>query len=275
VARAQQLLARETTLVVSGTAILGLGALALAAPFIFPSDPNDISIALLRPPLSDHFLGTDELGRSVAVALLYGLRVSLLVGVTAAGAALVAGVAVGSIAGYFGRWVDTLTMRVTEVFQVMPSFILAALVVALLGGGLARVIAVIAVLSWPDIARVTRAEVLRVKELDFVDAARALALPESSIVLREVVPNALGPALSLAPVMVGRAILLEASLGFFGLTSPTLVSWGRMLNSGQQYLFQAWWLSVFPGLAIFVTVLFFNLFGDAFSRVINPRRSSE
>jgi peptide/nickel transport system permease protein len=257
-------------------AIVVAGGVALAAPLVFHGGGNDISSATLRPPLgAGYVLGTDELGRSVAVQLVFGLRVSLLIGLLAALAATVLGTAVGSIAGYFGGWVDTVLMRCAEVFQVMPTFILAALIVALVGSGVLTITVVIAILAWPESARVVRGEVLRVKQLEFVDAARALGIGEWRIMAGDVIPNALAPAVVIGTLIVGRAILLEAALSFLGLSNPDVVSWGRMLNSGQQYLFQAWWLSVFPGLAVFGTVLTFNLLGDAVSTLLNPRRDAD
>jgi peptide/nickel transport system permease protein len=166
-------------------------------------------------------------------------------------------------------------MRVAEFFQVMPSFILAVVIVALAGPGLSHVVAVIALLSWPQTARVARGEVLRVSRLDFVEGLRCLGVPEWRILLAEVVPNAVGPVIALGTLIVGNAILLEASLSFLGLSSPDLVSWGKVLSVGQRFLFQAWWLSVFPGLAIFLTVLAFNLLGDALGDVLNPRRATQ
>jgi len=246
---------------------------ALSAPFVLRGGGNEISNATLRPPFGPgSVLGTDELGRSVAVQLVFGLRVSLLIGIMAAVAATLLGTTMGAIAGYFGGWMDTSLMRCTEAFQVMPTFILAALIVALVGPGVSTIIAVIAILAWPESARVMRGEVLRVKQLEFVDAARALGIGEWRVMLSEVIPNAAAPTVVIGTLIVGRAILLEAALSFLGLSNPDVVSWGRMLNSGQQFLFQAWWLSVFPGLAVFGTVLAFNLLGDAVAAVLDPRR---
>ena len=162
-------------------------------------------------------------------------------------------------------------MRLAEFFQVMPTFILAVLIVALAGPGLTRVVAVIAVLSWPQTARIARGEVLRLSRLEFVDGLRCLAVPEWRILLLEVLPNALGPVIALSTLVVGSAILLEASLSFLGLSDPSSVSWGKLLSAGQRFLFSAWWLSAFPGAAIFATVLAFNLLGDALRDILDPR----
>ncbi len=262
---------RQPVGALSAGVILLLVTAALLAPLIVHANPDHISENFLQPPFGKFGLGTDELGRNVAVELFYGLRVSLLVGVLAAASSTLLGVAVGSVAGYFGSRIDDATMRISEAFQVMPTFILAALIVALVGAGLDRVIAVIALLAWPQTARLMRAQVLRVKQLDFVDAVRCLGVGEMSIMLREVIPNAFAPVLATATLTIGDAILTEAGLSFLGLSDPTVVTWGRMLNSGQRFLFQAWWLSLFPGFAIFATVLVFNVFGDALGKVLNPR----
>jgi peptide/nickel transport system permease protein len=216
-------------------------------------------------------LGTDDLGRDVLLGIVFGIKVSLSVGICAAIGATVFGVLIGAVAGYFGGWLDLLVMRISEVFQVIPTFILAAFIIAMSGPGLSRVVVVIALLSWPQVARLMRGEVLRVKQLEFVDAVRCLGVKESAILAAEVIPNAIAPVLAAATLIVGHAILLEAALGFFGLSSADIVSWGRMLNAGQRFLFNAWWLSFFPGMAIFVTVLAFNLLGDAIGSALNPK----
>jgi peptide/nickel transport system permease protein len=183
----------------------------------------------------------------------------------------VLGILIGSVAGFAGGRTDLGLMRFSEMFQVMPSFILAAVIVAIAGPGLARVVAVIAILAWPQVARVIRGEVLRIRQLEFVDAVRCLGYREGTILFHEVIPNALPPVLAVGTLIVGQAILLEASLSFLGLSSANLISWGRMLNNGQRFLFDAWWLSFFPGAAIFLTVLAFNLVGDAVGAVLNPK----
>jgi peptide/nickel transport system permease protein len=246
---------------------------ALLAPLVTAADPNQISSDVLQAPSWPHLLGTDELGRDVLTGLVYGTRVSLAVGLLAAAAATVLGTAIGAVAGFYGGWTDLLMMRVSEIFQVVPSFILAAVIVALSGPGFVQVVAVIASLAWPQTARLMRGEVLRIKQLEFVDAVRCLGIGEASILLREVVPNAFAPVLAVGTLIIGQGILLEAALSFFGLGSPDVVSWGRMLNSGQRFLFNAWWLSVFPGAAIFATVLALNLLGDMIGLALEPRRA--
>jgi peptide/nickel transport system permease protein len=266
-----RIILRQPAGAISATVIALLLSIAVFGPVLVKGNPDHISENILQPPFGAFGLGTDELGRNVILELFYGLRISLLVGLLAAASATLIGAAVGSVAGYFGKSVDSLAMRFSESFQVLPTFILAALIVALIGAGIDRVIAVIALLAWPQTARLMRAQVLRVKQLDFVDAARCLGINEWSIMLREVIPNAFAPVLATATLTIGDAILIEAGLSYLGLSDPTVVSWGRMLNSGQRYLFEAWWLSIFPGLAIFSTVLVFNVLGSVLNRVLNPR----
>jgi peptide/nickel transport system permease protein len=257
--------------VLGGLFILALLAIALAYPVVSGRDPGMITDEVMAPPSAEHWLGTDELGRDVLSGMAHGIQISLAVGFAAALAASVLGIVIGATAGFFGGKVDLLLMRFAEMFQVMPSFILAAVIVAIAGPGLTRVVGVIAILAWPQVARVMRGEVLRVKQLEFVDAVRCLGYAEETILAREVIPNAIAPVLAVGTLIVGQAILLEAALSFLGLSSADLISWGRMLNSGQRFLFNGWWLSFFPGLAIFLTVLAFNLVGDTVGAALNPK----
>lgn len=250
--------------------VLALALIGLMAPILAPGDPNELGRDVLQAPGPDHWLGTDDLGRDVLTSLIHGIRVSLPVGILSAAAALLIGIAVGAIAGARGGWIDGAFMRLTEMFQVIPAFILAAVLSALSGPAEWQVIAVIAALSWPQPARVMRGEVIRLRQLDYVEAVRCLGISERRILLGEILPNALAPVLAVGAIIVGTAILLEASLAFLGLSNPDVVSWGRMLNAGQRYLFQAWWLSVFPGLTIVIAVLSFNLGGDALAAALDP-----
>jgi peptide/nickel transport system permease protein len=257
--------------VASGSYVAVL-ALIAAVTFLLPGvDPHRISDLAMAAPSTEHLFGTDELGRDMLLGILYGSQVSLAVGISAAVGATLLGVLLGAAAGFYGGWLDLAVMRISEMFQVVPSFILAAVIVALSGTGLTQVVAVIVLLAWPQIARITRGEVMRVKQLEFVDAVRCLGVREWTILASEVVPNAMAPVLAAGTLVVAQAILLEASLSFLGLSSADIVSWGRMLNAGQRFLFNAWWMSVFPGLAIFLTVLAFNLLGDAIGSALNPR----
>jgi len=251
--------------------VLVLTLVMLALEVMPGTDPHAITSEVMLPPSAAHVLGTDELGRDVLLGILHGIRASLTVGFAAALGATLIGVLIGAVAGFYGGILDLLYMRLSELFQVVPSFILAAVIVALSGPGLPQVVAVISLLGWPQVARLMRAEVMRIKHLEYVDAVRCLGTRETSILMGEIVPNALAPVLAAGTLIVGHAILLEAGLSFFGLSSADIISWGRMLNSGQRFLFNAWWLSVFPGSAIFLTVLAFNLLGDALGSALNPR----
>lgn len=255
----------------SGGIVLLLLICAVVGPIFFGDQALDISSERLLPPSATYWLGTDELGRSILIQMILGSSTSLFVGIAAAVSATVAGVIIGAISGFGGRGLDTFIMRVTEIFQVMPSFVLAAVIVALWGPGMTKIVLVIAILSWPQTARMMRGEVLRIRSLDYVNAAHCLGMRPSKILWREVVPNAIAPVITVGTLIVGQAILLEAGLAFFGLGSPDVASWGKMLNSGQRFFYQAWWLSVFPGIAIFVTVLAFNLAGDKLAEIFNPR----
>jgi peptide/nickel transport system permease protein len=245
---------------------------ALAAPLVAPRDPHTTSMTALAPPGTPGFpLGTDNLGRDIWSGVLWGSRVSLTVGVCAAATAVLLGILIGAVAGFYGGWADAVLSRTTELFQVIPRFVLALLVVALFGSGLWKLILVIGILSWPQAARVVRGQFLALRSAAYVDAARVLGLRSPRIIFSEILPNVLAPVVVIASLDVAGAILLEASLGFFGLGDPNLVSWGMMLNNAQAYLREAWWMSVFPGLGISLAVLGFNLTGDGLNDAANPR----
>jgi len=264
---------RRNRLAVAGLfLVLALSLVALLAPLLAPYDPMSTSLDSLQPPgTSRHPLGTDDLGRDILSGVIWGTRVSLLVGVTAAATAVLIGIILGAVAGYYGGYTDAVIMRLTELFQTIPRFVLALVVVALFGRGLAKLVLVIGLLAWPQAARLVRGQFLSQKSLPYVDAARALGLPGWRIIFSEILPNVLAPVIVLASLDVAQAILLEASLGFFGLGDPNVVSWGGMLNHAQGYLRTAWWMSVFPGLGIALAVLGFNLVGDGLNDAINPR----
>ncbi|HNR00268.1 MAG TPA: ABC transporter permease [Trueperaceae bacterium] len=254
------------------TLVVLLALVALLAPVIAPYDPHSTSRAAFAPPLSaGHVLGTDNLGRDVISQVIWGSRVSLMVGLAAAATATLIGVIVGAFAGYLGGRFDELLMRVTEFFQVIPRFVLALIVVAFFGSGLVNLILVIGVLSWPQTARLVRSQYLSHKTLPYVDAGRAIGMRSFRIMFMQILPNAMGPVLVVASLDVAQAILLEASLGFFGLGDPNLTSWGGMLNTAQTFIRRAWWMSVFPGIGITLAVLGFNLFGDGLTEAYDPR----
>jgi len=251
--------------------VLLLVAAAALAPRLAVRSPLETSAAAFRPPGAAELLGTDNLGRDIGSGLLYGARVSLLVGVLAAGFAALIGVAVGAAAGAAGGRVDAMLMRLSDLLQTIPQFFLALLIVALAGRGLWKIVAVLAILGWPLTARLVRAEFLSLREREFVEAARALGMSDLRIAVVVMLPNAIPPAIVAATLGVAEAVLLEAGLSFFGLGDPNLMSWGLMLQNAQGFLRRAWWMAVFPGLAIFTAVLAFNLFGDGLSDALNPR----
>ncbi len=245
---------------------------AIAAPALAPRDPHTTSLVTKGPPGTPGYpLGTDDLGRDILSGVLWGSRASLTVGVCAAATAVTLGIAIGATSGYYGGWIDALLGRVTELFQVIPRFVLALLVVALFGSGLWKLVLVIGILSWPQAARVVRGQFMALRGAAYVDAARVLGLRDARIIFSEILPNVVAPVVVIASLDVAAAILLEASLGFFGLGDPNLASWGMMLNNAQAHFRQAWWMSVFPGLAISITVLGFNLLGDGLNDAANPR----
>jgi peptide/nickel transport system permease protein len=254
--------------------ILVLILVAASADLLAPAKPFALSRDSLRPPGVQHVMGTDDLGRDIFSGVVYGARVSLLVGLLTAGASTLAGIVIGGIAGYYGGKLDDLLMRLTEFFMVIPRFFLALVIVALFGSSIWGIILVLAILSWPMMARLFRAEVLRLKSQEFVLAARGMGCGDLRILFEHILPNALSPVTVNISVQVSYAIILEAGLSFLGLGDPASLSWGVMLANAQQFLRQAWWTATFPGLAIFLAVLGFNLVGDGLNDALNPRLKS-
>lgn len=258
---------------VVGLVILALViALAALAPVIYPGSPWEMATAPFVPPGEEGMLlGSDSLGRDVAAGIAHGARISLLVGAVSTVAALLIGVTLGAVAGYLGGWADDAVMRFTEFFQTIPSFVFAILLVAIFTPTIYSVVFAIAVVSWPPVARVVRAEFLSLRSREFVQAAEVLGKSRIAIVVTDILPNALSPIVVLSSLMVASAILLESALSFLGLGDPNLMTWGFLIGSGRSVIRLAWWMSVFPGLAIFVTVLALNLVGEGLSDALNPR----
>ena len=257
----------------SGLSILVLVALmAVLAPVIYPFSPWEMrGIPFMRPGEGGFLLGSDSLGRDVAAGIAHGALVSFLVGGVSTAVALVLGVTLGAVAGYGGGWIDDVIMRFTEFFQTIPSFVLAVVLVAIFTPSITSIVVAIAVVSWPPVTRVVRAEFLSLRSREFVQAAEVLGRGRVAIMLTEILPNALSPIIVLASLMVATAILLESSLSFLGLGDPNLMSWGFMIGSGRSVIRIAWWMSVFPGIAIFLTVLALNLVGEGLNDALNPR----
>lgn len=245
---------------------------ALLGPWVFPADPFEIVAAPLTPPFSEEaWLGTDYLGRDVLTTLVHGGRATLLVGVVAALLSVVIGITLGAMAGFYGGRVDSLLMRVTEFFQVLPALLFAMVVVTLFSPTLVTVTLAIGIVSWTGTARLTRAEFMKVRDLEFVRAERAIGARNARIIWKVILPNALPPLVVSATLAVGAAILFEAGLSFLGLGDPNQMSWGLMIGSSRQYVLSSWWAVAFPGAAIFVTVLAVSLIGDGLNDALNPK----
>lgn len=250
---------------IAGAAILAVLVLAaLMAPFLFPRDPLSIAGPALLPPFHDPslFLGTDRLGRDVLAQLVHGARTSLIVGLSAAAVSMGVGALVGTLAGFAGGLVDEVLMRIADAFQTVPGFLLALAFVSVVGPSLGAVVVAIALGAWTGPARIARAEVLSIRERDYVASARVIGMHPLEIALREILPNALPPVLALSSVIVAAAILTEAALSFLGLGDPNLVTWGGMIAEGRAVLRSAPYLSLIPGTALVLTVLGVYLLGE-------------
>lgn len=255
----------------TGLAILGvIGGLAVAAPLIFLQDPLSIVASpFIRPFTDANFpLGTDSLGRDMLAGLVHGARVSLTVGLIAAAAALFIGMVVGTVAGFAGGMIDEALMRVTDAFQIVPGFLLALAFVSTIGPSTPIVVVAIALSAWADPARLTRAQVLSIRERDYVASARAIGMHPLEIAFRQILPNALPPVLALAAIIVAAAILTEAALSFLGLGDPNVVTWGSMIAEGRNLLRSAAYLSVIPGFGLLATVLGVYLLAEGINQAL-------
>ena len=253
--------------------IIILSLVAIFAPFISTDDPTEINIkdALLGPS-RQHFLGTDQLGRDIFSRMIYGSRVALSIGLVAVGIAAIIGLLLGSIAGFYGGWIDSLIMRFVDIMLCFPRFFLILSVVAIVGPNIFNVMVIIGLTGWMGIARLIRAEILSLKSRDFISASRALGANNFYIIFRHLIPNGIGPVLVSFVFGVAGAILTEAGLSYLGLgVQPPKPSWGNILFEGRAVLGVGWWMILFPGLAILITVLSFNLFGEGLRDIINPR----
>ncbi len=258
---------------VAGLVILILITLiAIFGPFIYPSDPFEMVWAPFSPPGEEGYVfGTDYLGRDLVSMLIHGARVSLLIGVTAALMSVVIGVTIGALAGFYRGWVEEVLMRFTEFFQVLPTLLFSMVIVALFGASLTMITLAIGIVSWTAVARITRSEFLRIRELEYVTASRASGGSNAHLMFRVILPNALPPIIVQAALMVGSAILFEAGLSFLGLTDPNVVSWGQIIGSNRQYILDASYTVTIPGVAIFITVLAISLVGDGLNDALNPK----
>ncbi len=253
--------------------VLGLFVVSIFAPWLAPYDPNHIDLKqVLMPPSPAHYLGTDTLGRDVLSRIIFGSRVSLKVGFVAVGLATLIGLFIGALAGYYGGWVDQVLMRLVDLMLCFPAFFLILAVIAVLEPSIWNIMVVIGLTGWMGVARLVRAEFLSLREREFVTAARALGASDTRLILRHMLPNALAPVMVSATLGVAGAILTESALSFLGLgVQPPTPSWGNILTAGKDNIEIAWWLSVFPGLAILITVMSYNLLGEGIREAIDPR----
>lgn len=260
-------------LAVAGLLLLILIVLAgIFGPALYPTDPFDMVWAPFSPPGEEgYLLGTDYLGRDLLAMLIYGARVSLLIGLSAAFLTVFIGITVGALAGFYRGLTEEILMRITEFFQVLPTLLFSMVIVALFGASLPMITLAIGLVSWPAVARITRSEFLRIRELEYVTAARACGVSNSKLIFNVILPNALPPIIVQAALMVGSAILFEAGLSFLGLTDPNVVSWGQVIGSNREYILDASYTVTVPGLAIFVTVLAISLVGDGLNDALNPK----
>ena len=266
----------RTPLAIVGASIATVWILvAIFAPLLAPHDPLEQSFVPFSPPSREHLFGTDELGRDVFSRTLYGARISLPLGVLLVALASTIGGILGAVAGYFRRWVDAGVMRTADLVFAFPAILLAMVVTASLGPGLRNAVLALVIVAWPSYARVVRSLVLSVGDSEYVWATRLLGASARRSLVREVLPNVVGPVLVLATLDIGNAILLLSGLSFLGLgAQPPAAEWGSMVASGTQF-FQQWWMGTFPGLAIFTAVLAFNFMGDSLRDVFDPRTARE
>lgn len=248
-------------------------AMSLSAGWLFPDGPWVMAgPPRLAPNLDPRFpLGTDSFGRDLLVGVFYGSRVSLIIGVSAAFVAVLVGVVIGAVAGYYGGKVDDFLMRITDAFQTVPNFLLSVAIVGIIGASLSTITLAIAVVAWPMIARLVRADVLRLRTYDFVQSCKIIGMSDLRIVFGQILPNCMAPIIVTTSVLVANAIIVEASLSFLGLGDPNVMSWGTILSVGRQELRTAWYITAIPAVALVLTVLALNLMGDALNDVLNPR----
>jgi len=252
--------------------ILFIVILAILAGWITKYGPMETGVGRpLQPPSSRFLMGTDDLARDIFSGVVYGARVSLIVGFVSAFTATILGIIIGSVSGYFGGLTDYLLLKLCELFQSVPRFLLALIIVVFFGNTIWNVVVVIGILSWPRTGLLVRSEFLRLKQWEFVTAAKAIGMSGHRIIFKQILPNVMHIVLVTASLEVGAAIITEAGLSFLGAGDPNLMTWGRMLYNAQGFLRNAWWMAIFPGCGIFFTVLSMNLIGDGLNDALNPR----
>jgi len=244
---------------------------ALVGPMLFSEGPFELAGPPFAPPFRAFPLGTDMLGRNELIGIVYGARTSLVIGLVATLFATLLGVLLGGIAGYYGGVVDEMLMRLTEMFQTIPSFLFAILVVAILSPSIGSVILAIAVVSWPPMARLVRGEFRALRNREFVEACISMGMSDARVIVRHILPNCVSSVIVTGSLLVATAILIESALSFLGLSDPNVMSWGFMVGAARDFLQRAWWLCAIPGVAILITVLAINLVGDGLNDALNPR----
>ncbi len=261
---------------VTGLIILILiSIMGFVGPLFYPTDPFEMVWMPFSPPGNDgYLLGTDYLGRDILSQIINGARVSIAIGFSAALVSAIIGVGIGSFAGFYGGWVEEILMRITEFFQVLPTLLFAMVIVALFGSSVLSITLAIGAVSWASVARITRSEFLRIKELDFVLASRASGSSNLTLIFLVILPNAAAPIIVQSALLVGAAITFEAGLAFLGLSDPNVVSWGQVIGSNRMYILDATYTVTFPGIAIFITVLAISLVGDGLNDALNPKLRS-
>ena len=246
--------------------------MAVIANWIYPDDPFRLAGKPMSSPGTNGFLlGSDTVGRDVAAGIAHGAKTSILIGLLATIAAVFIGIIFGALAGYYGGVIDDALMRVTEIFQTIPSFVFAILLVAIMKPSIESIVIAITVVSWPAVARLVRGEFMSLKNREFVQACHTLGMNDSRIMMREILPNCLSPVIVIGSLMVATAILIESGLAFLGLGDPNIMSWGFQIGAGRTMLRSAWWVCTFPGIAILITVLAINLVGEGLNDAFNPR----
>ena len=269
-------LRRSLTFMTGAGLLLTIATMAIVGPWLYPQGPWSVVATPMTWPGADWSrpLGTDALGRDILAGLLHGARVSLLIGGAATLVALCVGIAVGTVTGYFGGWIDDALMRLVDAVQTVPPFLLAIVVVLIVNPSVGSIVASIALISWPTVARLVRAEFLRLREADFVSACRLMGLSPLRIIFVQMLPNAIPPIVVSSSIMVASAILIESGLAFLGLGDPNVISWGTMVGLGRSDFRAGWYLVVVPGLAIMLSVLALNLLGDGLNDALNTRLNS-
>jgi len=265
--------ARNRAALAGAVILLVIVVVALAAPWYFPRNPlRIVGRPEIWPFQNPRFLlGTDSLGRDIAAMIAWGARASLVIGICASLTATLIGVTIGSVAAYFGGWVDEILMRFTEMFQIVPGLIFILTIVSIIGGTIGNITLAVGVVSWTQIARLTRGEILSLRNREFVQACRSMGMRDARIILLEILPNALPPVIVLSSLAVAGAILFESAVSFLGLGDPNVASWGRLIGEGRTLIRTSWYICAIPGVAIMLMVLALNLVGDGLNDMLNPK----